>query len=93
MERVSTPHRIAGHTPESRGFWVTIYGERWAAANRFGVPSGFGMGVAVQGLDEQWDLAVALDATEGSLGVEHVRGGATQHQLRLLAVSVWRGDR
>jgi hypothetical protein len=46
------------------------------------------MGVAVQGLDEQWDLAVALDAAEGSLGVEHVRGGAAQHHLRLLVVSV-----
>ena len=46
------------------------------------------MGVPVQGIDELGHLLVAPDAAEGSLGVEHVRGGPAQHHLRLLVVSV-----
>ncbi len=34
------------------------------------------MGVSVQGIDELGHLLVALDAAEGSLGVEHAGGGA-----------------
>ena len=37
----------------------------------FGVGDGFGVGVSVEGGDELGHLFVALDAAEGSFGVEH----------------------
>jgi hypothetical protein len=39
------------------------------------------VGVSAQCLDELGHLFVALDAAEGSLGVEHARGGPAQHHL------------
>jgi hypothetical protein len=57
-----TPLEVQGIRPESGG-----------ATDRFGVPSGFGMGVPVQDIDEL-EHSVFVKP-EGSLGVEHVRGG------------------
>ena len=39
------------------------------------------MGVSAEGVDELGHLLVALDAAEGSFGVEHARGGPAQHHL------------
>src|SRR6202011_1209657 len=49
--------------------------------DRFGVGAGVGVGVSAQGVDELGHLLVALDAREGSLGVEHAGGGPAQHHL------------
>src|SRR5258708_14751222 len=42
---------------------------------------GVGVGVSLEGGNELGHLFVALDAAEGSLGVEHAGGGPAQHHL------------
>ena len=52
---------------------VTLCG----GTNRFGA----GVGVPLEGGDELGHLLVALDAAEGSLGVEHAGCGPAQYHL------------
>jgi len=53
--------------------WWTLGG----CADAFGA----GVGVALEGGDELGHLFVALDAAEGSFGVEHAGRGPAQHHL------------
>lgn len=46
-----------------------------------GLGGGCGMGVSVESSNELGHLFVALDASEGSFGVEHAGGGPAQHHL------------
>src|SRR6478672_10981161 len=68
----------------SRSAWIFGDDSRrtlGGGTDRVGLFGGFGVGVSVQSPDELRHLFVALDAAEGSFGVEHAGRCPAQHHL------------
>ena len=73
--------RVIGHVPSCVDFEWRSTLILCSGADSLGVGLFFGVGVPAKGGDELGHLLVALDAAEGSFGVEHARSGPAQHHL------------